>query len=333
MKLSSSQQQWIEQKSQSVGFLESRFMPLQLDPNYTDYHNWISENHHQPLEYLAKNKHLRENPAKLGENLRSAFIFLHPYPREFESKWIARYAWGKDYHSTLKTKLYQLSESFETEFGLDFEQRVCVDTAPVLERSLAQQAGLGWIAKNGCLIHRQHGSFFMIACWLTSFESDSKPTVSSFHCGKCTRCIDACPTDAFLKPGFIETQKCLSTQTIENRNFIPSEFIAQLDHQVFGCDICQEVCPWNRKQLYFAEKEHLPNMQTLLSLPEKDFRDYFRNTACDRPGWVGLRRNFLIAAVHEPDISDQIFIDHLKHTKQMIRQTAQDCLNFRKSSC
>lgn len=332
MKLSSNQQQWIEQKSHDMGFLESRFMPLQLDPNFTAYQNWITEKHHEPLEYLAKNNHLREDPRKLGDDLNSAFIFLHPYPREFESRWIARYAWGKDYHQTLKTKLYQLSEMFQKEFGLQFEQRICVDTAPVLERSLAKQAGLGWIAKNGCLLHRQHGSFFMIACWLTSIQCETSPAPASFHCGKCTRCMDACPTDAFLKPGFIETEKCLSTQTIENRKAISSEFIPHLNHQAFGCDICQEVCPWNRKHIYYAEREHLPDLHTLLSLPEKHFRDYFRNSACDRPGWTGLRRNFLIAAIHNPKISSRIFQDHLNHEKELIRQTAQDCLNFRNSS-
>lgn len=331
MTLSSTQQKWIEQKAQNMGFLECKHMPLKLDPNYSSFSDWVDQKHHQPLEYLAKNNHLREDPRKLGENLRSAYIFLHPYPKEFESKWIARYAWGKDYHQTLKSKLYQLSESFASEFNLSFEQRICVDTAPVLERSLAQQSGLGWIAKNGCLIHRKHGSFFMIACWLTSFECDTQPPTSSFHCGKCTRCIDACPTNAFLEPGFIETEKCLSTQTIENRKKISTEFYPSLQHQIFGCDICQEVCPWNRKQIYYPEKEHLPDLQTLLSLSEKEFRDYFRNTACERPGWTGLRRNFLIAAAHQQNINNQLFIDHLIHEKELIRQTAQDCLSYRSS--
>ena len=332
MKLSSEQLEWIQSKAVELGFLECKAVPLKEDPNYSAYENWIEEGHHKPLDYLARNNEFRKRPSQLGNNLQSAFVFLHPYPREFESKWVARYAWGKDYHHTMKSKLFQLSEFFETKFKLKFEQRICVDTAPVLERSLAQQSGLGWVAKNGCLISREHGSFFMIGCWLLSFEVELEPQISGFHCGKCTRCLDACPTDAFIKPGFLEIDKCLSAATIENRSEINSNFIKHLDQQVFGCDICQIVCPWNKKHVYEPQQEALPPLKELLSIPESNFRDYFRKTALERPGWIGLRRNFLIAAVHDESVPDNLFMEHLTHEKELIRNTARQCLEFRQST-
>ena len=330
MILSSEEEEWVYSSAKDLGFLEAKVIPLTNDPNYPVYQNWVDKGFHQPLEYLNRNNQFRENPKLLGEDLNSAFVFIHPYPIEFESKWVARYAWGKDYHSTMKAKLFELAENFQNKFNSLKEHRVCVDTAPILERSLAQQSGLGWIAKNGCLIHREHGSFFMIGCWLTSFKVHKKQTPASFHCGTCTRCLDQCPTDAFIQPGLLDAQKCLSTVTIENRNHIDQKFIPHLNEQVFGCDICQEVCPWNRKHHYNIENEYLPHLEELLRMPEQNFRDYFRKTAMDRPGWVGLRRNFLVAAAHQEDISNQLFIDHLDHPKDTIKITAQNILNWRK---
>jgi len=330
--LSSEHTSWIETHAKKLGFIESKPLLLKNDPNFKVYQDWLKKDFHKPLDYMARNQAIRENPKLLGEQLHSAIILLHPYPKEFESKWIARYAWGKDYHTTMKQKIHHLAENFKQEHHLHFEQRICVDTAPILERSLAQQAGLGWIAKNGCMIHRDHGSFFMIGCWLTSLNYEASTKPSSFHCGKCTRCIDACPTAAFIKPGLLDASKCLSTITIENKQSIEPHFFPHLNRQIFGCDICQEVCPWNRKQLYSPEREYLPPLDTLLRYSETQFRTYFKKTALERPGWTGLRRNFLIAAAHDQTIADDLFILHTIHDKEIIRKTALDLLKWRKAN-
>lgn len=329
MKLSREQSEWVREQVLQLGFLESALLPLQVDPNYSTYDTWMSEGHHEPLTYLGKNNNIRKDPKSIGQNLHSAFVFLHPYPKEFESRWVARYAWGKDYHHTMKAKLFQLAELFEQEFGPLKEHRVCVDTAPILERSLAEQSGLGWIAKNGCLLSRQHGSFFMIGVWMLSHTTDHVPNKASFHCGTCTRCMEACPTGAFLSPGLLEAKLCLSTQTIENRKAIDPSFYPHIHHQAFGCDICQEVCPWNRKTLYHPKQEHLPSLDQLLTLDETEFRKFFRKTALERPGWIGLRRNFLIAAANQEGIPKHIFELHLNHPNDIIRETAQHILDQR----
>lgn len=245
---------------------------------------------------------------------------------------IAKYAWGKDYHQVIKKKLFEMSDAYEKTFGPLESQRICVDTAPILERSIAQRAGLGWIGKNGCLISRKHGSFFLIATWMTSLRGPDLPaTASSFHCGKCTRCLDACPTDAFIQPGTLDASLCLSTQTIENRSTFPKEMIGKLNEQAFGCDICQDVCPWNRKHFPDAPKESLPDLNSLLLLPEQAFRDHFRKTPMERPTWSGLRRNFLVLSANRGDVPDETIASHLQDERDLVSSTARDVLNYRAS--
>jgi epoxyqueuosine reductase len=322
---------WIQAQAHSLGFLECAVLPLQVDPRFKSYAEWIDQGHHEPLGYLGQNLDKREDPRKLGEHLRSAVVFLHPYPQDFSSRHIARYAWGGDYHHIIRDKLKSLSANFQTSFGKLAEEKPCVDTIPLLERSLAERSGLGWIGKNGCLISRRHGSFFLLAAWLISSEISPStiPTPGSFHCGTCTRCMVACPTQAFIQPGMLEAKLCLSTQTIENRQAISPDFFKSIQKQAFGCDICQEVCPWNRKTTPTVQQEHLPPLLNLLTSPEPEFRAYFRNTALERPGWAGLRRNFLILAAHDCEISDALFTSHLNHSSEMIRQTARDILAWR----
>lgn len=322
---------WIEEYALKSGFLEVKPVTLEKDPNFEVYKNWIQQGHHKPLKYLEKNLDKRENPKRLGSQLHSALVFLYPYPKEFQSRYISKYAWGKDYHFQIKSKLQKLSKDFQSEWNNLNEEKVCVDTVPLLERSLAQRAGLGWIGKNGCLLSRKHGSFFFISCWLISLTLDTPQQKSHFHCGSCTRCIEACPTDAFLEPGLLEIELCLSTQTIENRKEIPPQFHPHLKENVFGCDICQDVCPWNRKRMYKAEHESLPSLKNLLEMEEPHFRDFFRDTPMTRPGWAGLKRNFLIAASHDSTIPNKTFEIYLKHNNPLLQQTAQQILNTKRN--
>ena len=325
--------EWIQSYSQTLGFLECAIIPLIPEPRFESYAEWIGQNYHGPLEYLARNMDKRADPRLLGSCLNSAVVFLHPYPNDFSSQYIARYAWGKDYHHIIHEKLGQLSHNFQKKFASLQEDKVCVDTVPLLERSLAERSGLGWIGKNGCLISRKHGSFFLLAIWLVSLEIPIS-TISNpghFHCGSCTRCLEACPTQAFIRPGALDASLCLSTLTIENRTSIHPIFFSSLHSQAFGCDICQTVCPWNNKKTPLVGHELLPPLNQLLTCSEMDFRAYFRKTALERPGWAGLRRNFLILAAHDPNIADEVFIHHFSHNSNVVQKTAQDLLAWRKS--
>jgi epoxyqueuosine reductase len=320
----------LEGIAHEAGFLECAAVPLTEDPNFETYQTWIEQEHHLPLNYLGNHLDKRKDPRRLGQELKTAIAFCHPTPQEFSSQFIARYAWGSDYHYTLREKIKQVSQQFQASFGELVEEKVCVDTIPILERSICERAGLGWIGKNGCLISRKHGSFFMLSVWLisASCETEIVPNPGTFHCGTCTRCLDACPTDAFISPGLLDAELCLASQTIELRGVMDAKFHPKLTHQAFGCDICQEVCPWNRKTLPKVDNEHLPPVLELLALDEPSFRSYFRKTALERPGWAGLRRNFLILASNHDPFPTSLMEDHLKHPHDIVSSTARQILDL-----
>jgi epoxyqueuosine reductase len=239
--------------------------------------------------------------------------------------WISRYAWGHDYHDVLKPKLEQLESWLRSELRQDFQSRVYVDTGPVLERLAAKHAGLGWLAKNTCLINQQLGSWLFLGVILT--DLDLAPTLAADHapprdlCGTCTRCIDACPTDAFVAPYVLDARRCISYLTIELRGAIPEEFRPAMGSMIFGCDICQDVCPWNGKPPATPLAEFLPRtipaiatdqtsaessapedaslfmpaLDWLISLTEDDFRRVFPASPVKRAKWRGLLRNACVA--------------------------------------
>ncbi len=238
--------------------------------------------------------------------------------------WISRYAWGDDYHDVLKPKLDELVSWLRSELRHDFQSRVYVDTGPVLERLAAKHAGLGWLAKNTCLINQQLGSWLFLGVILT--DLDLAPSLADRHalppdlCGTCTRCIDACPTDALVAPYVLDARRCISYLTIELRGAIPEEFRPAMGSMVFGCDICQDVCPWNRKSPATPLAEFLPRkiavgtagqvnaavppeddslfmpaLEWLVSLTEDDFRRIFRGSPVKRTKWRGLLRNACVA--------------------------------------
>lgn len=223
-----------------------------------------------------------------------------------ELAWVSRYAWGEDYHGVLRDGLARLAEKLRARSGQPFEFKICVDTAPLLERAYARRAGLGWIGKNTCLINQRMGSWFFLGELLTSLAllPDAPPPD---RCGTCTRCIDACPTAAIIPADSlggpshtIDSRLCIAYFTIELRGAIPQESRAAMGNHVFGCDICQDVCPWNARAPVTAEPgfsavHAAPPFEKLAGLSEEEFRDMFRNSPVQRARYNGFLRNVAVA--------------------------------------
>jgi len=272
------------------------------------YHDWVAAGHAGEMRYLTDHRAaVRDDPRNLLPSAKSIICVgklyetQWPHTTEFhdpERGWISRYAWGDDYHDVLRRGLRQLDARLR-ELHPEMESRICVDTAPLLERTYARLAGLGWIAKNTCLINQQQGSWFFLGELLTSLEiaPDAPPPD---RCGTCTRCIDACPTDAIPPGGGLDATKCISYFTIELRG--PKEGLDTGQH-IFGCDICQDVCPWNRRAPFtadpaFAPRHFAPRLDEMAALTEEQFRAMFRGTPVTRARYDGFIRNVTISQSH-----------------------------------
>jgi epoxyqueuosine reductase len=225
------------------------------------------------------------------------------FPRTTFSRlkaWISRYAWGLDYHDVLKVRTRELARWIEANFAA--RTRAYVDTGPLNERVLAKYAGIGWFGKNTCIINQHQGSWLFLGCILTNLDiqTDMPPPD---RCGSCTRCLDACPTDAFVAPYILDSRKCISYTTIELRGPIPEESRTGVGHHLFGCDICQDVCPWNRRapetfEPQFQPRPGLfhPEIETLLALKESQWQELIRHTPLKRAKVKGLMRNLMVVA-------------------------------------
>jgi len=271
------------------------------------YRQWVASGYAGEMRYLSDRRaEVRDDPRHLLPSARSIIcagkLYHTPWPTttEFDEParaWISRYAWGTDYHRELRRGLEHLDTLLRRSAG-PFESRICVDTAPLLERSYARLASLGWIGKNTCLINQQSGSWFFLGELLVSLDiaPDSPPPE---RCGTCHRCIDACPTAAIVPSG-IDSTLCISYFTIELRAAIPVEQRASIGPHVFGCDICQDVCPWNRRAPItadpaFAPREFAPPLEKLAALSEPEFRALFRGTPITRARYTGFLRNVAVA--------------------------------------
>jgi len=271
--------------------------------DFDRYRDWVERGLAGEMRYLTDHRaDIRSDPANLLPGVRSIISVgllyngPEPYSTEFsdpERAWISRYAWGEDYHTTVRAKLEDLAAKLQkTE---NFEWRACVDTAPLLERSIARDAGLGWIGKNTCLINQQSGSWFFLGELLTTLQIEPNSIPSPDRCGTCTRCIDACPTAA-LTPYELDATLCISYFTIELRSAIPATKRSQIGVNVFGCDICQDVCPWNRNAPRTAEpREFAPPLEKMAALTEPEFRTMFRRTPVTRAKYSGFLRNVAVA--------------------------------------
>jgi len=313
-----------------AGFSEAGLVALPYINDVRDaerFTAWIRTGRSGTMQYLARTNEAQElvraRTATPFPWARSAIVCMASYhspqpkstdPAPSDAGWIARYAWssrvdadGKrrpsDYHKVLLKRLRALEARLHDEFGA-FESRAYVDTGPVVERSLATAAGLGWTAKNTCLIHPRLGSFVFLAVLLTSLdvEPEHRSLTVPDRCGSCRRCLDACPTNALDAPYQMDATRCISYLTIEHHGAIEPELMEGMGRQVFGCDICQDVCPWNRKAPIAADPDLEarpelvnPALEALAALDERGFEQMFNGSPVRRAGFAGLRRNIAIA--------------------------------------
>jgi epoxyqueuosine reductase len=294
----------IKSKAKELGFLECAIIPAGfLDEEEEPFNQWLKAGMHGEMGYMQRNVEKRLNPRLLVENAKSVIVVLQNYyPKETqkdpEAPVLSKYAYGTDYHFVMKDKLKQLLAFIQENLG-PCSARPFVDSAPVLERAWARRAGLGWIGKNSNLLSVHHGSFFFIGELFLDVElpfDEPKPVAD--YCGTCTRCIDACPTKAIVANRVVDARKCISYQTIELKDDLDENLKGLFENRAFGCDICQDVCPWNLKSIPHEEEDFQPNPK-LMELSKEEwyqmkrplFNELFKNSAVKRAGYKGLKRN------------------------------------------
>ena len=292
----------IKSAADALGFLSCGISQADfLEDEAPRLEQWLNQGHHGSMSYMERHFDKRLDPRLLVPGAKSVVSLLlnyHTDKKQADPKApkISSYAYGKDYHFVIKEKLKELMQIIHREIG-EVNGRVFVDSAPVMDKAWAAKSGLGWLGKNTNLISKKVGSFFFIAELIIDLELDYDTPVTD-HCGSCTACIDACPTDALLQPYQIDGSKCISYLTIELKENIPTEFKGQMDNWAFGCDICQTVCPWNRFATPHDEPAFEPQ-EELLNLTKSEwqemtsvvFNQVFKNSAVKRTKFEGLKRN------------------------------------------
>lgn len=275
---------------------------VQLSDDAQRLEKWLKNNMHGSMHYMEKYFDIRIDPSLLVPDARSVITLLLNYLPAHEQNThapkISKYAFGKDYHEVIKNKLQQLLQSMQQNIG-EINGRGFVDSAPVLERSWAQRSGLGWIGKNGNLITKNAGSFFFIATLITDIELDYDDPFAKDFCGTCNKCIEACPTEAILPNKIINGSKCISYFTIELKDaLIPTEMKNKFENWMFGCDVCQDVCPWNRFSKPTTEIEFSPipeilnlSTQDWEHMTEETFKKIFKHSPLKRAKFKGIQRN------------------------------------------
>lgn len=293
--------QIIKQEAKRLGFDFCGISKAEfLEEEAPRLESWLKAGMHGKMEYMENYFDKRLNPTLLVEGSKSVISLLYNYyPDQFQNTEvpkISKYAYGKDYHEIIKDKLKEFLNTLKEQIG-EVNGRAFVDSAPVLDKAWAKKSGLGWIGKNALLINKQQGSFFFIAELIIDIDLEYDGPVQDY-CGTCTKCIDACPTEAILEPFIVNGSKCISYLTIELKDAIPNEFKNKMDNWAFGCDVCQDVCPWNRFSLPHHESEF--NNQTGLlnlttdewqELTEETFNTVFKKSAVKRTKYKGLKRN------------------------------------------
>jgi epoxyqueuosine reductase len=292
-----------------VGVAALDALPASRDAAF--FAQWLERGYAGEMGYLTGERaEKRREPQRVLAGVKSAICAALNYhsgaplsnePTEPGRGWISRYAWGSDYHDVLRTRLERLLERLRTRVGEPFEARVYVDTGPVLERALARQTPLGWLGKNTCLLNERLGSWFFLGEILTTLEIPADEPAAD-RCGTCTRCIDACPTQALREPRVLDSTRCISYWTIEYKGEIPEAIMPGIGRHVFGCDICQDVCPWNRRAPVTGVQEFQPrpglvnpSLDELAAMTPEQFRKRFRHSPVRRLGYRRFMRNVEVA--------------------------------------
>ncbi|MDN3674840.1 tRNA epoxyqueuosine(34) reductase QueG [Flavobacterium branchiarum] len=293
--------QFIKSESKRLGFLSCGISKAGfLEQEAPRLENWLNKNHNGQMAYMENHFDKRLDPTLLVDDAKSVVsLLLNYYPSETQEKdsfKISKYAFGQDYHFVIKEKLKELLHSIQEQIG-EVSGRVFVDSAPVLDKAWAAKSGLGWIGKNSNLITQKVGSFYFIAELILDLDLEYDYATTD-HCGSCTACIDACPTEAIVAPYVVDGSKCISYFTIELKENIPQEMKGKFDDWAFGCDTCQDVCPWNRFSKAHSEPLFNPNPDVMtmsrkdwIELTEETFRVVFKNSPIKRTKFDGLKRN------------------------------------------
>jgi len=311
----------IKNEARRLGFTLAGVTTPEPPSHFSTFERWLDAGRHGNMEYLAneRSRTRRADPCQILPECKSILVLAAPYadPRSAEASEeqipgpvgrVAAYAWEDDYHNVFIPKLEALVTFIEEQVGHPVTNRYYTDTGPILERDLAQRAGLGWIGKNTCLINPKHGSYFLLAEILLGIELEPDSPITTDHCGTCTRCIQACPTECILPDRTIDARRCISYLTIELKDDIPEELRPLLGDWVFGCDICQMVCPWNRFAADMVEGAFTPrtdvprpNLIRELELTPEAFNRKFKGSPVKRTKRRGYLRNVAVAAGNSGD--------------------------------
>ncbi len=294
---------WLKEKCRALGFDYCGIARAEkLDDDARRLENWLMKGMQGKMQYMENHFDLRTDPTRLVPGAKSVItVLINYFPQELQKPHapkIAKYAFGSDYHQVIRDKLRQLLYMMKEEIG-EINGRGFVDSAPVLERSWAIKSGLGWVGKNGNLINKQAGSFFFIATLIVDIELVYDDPFAKDYCGSCRRCIEACPTGAILENKVVDGSKCISYFTIELKDaLLPDELKSQFSNWMFGCDICQDVCPWNRFSKPNSEINFTPLPQILNfttrdweDVTEESFKQIFKNSPLKRRKFEGIKRN------------------------------------------
>ncbi|MEJ7778428.1 MAG: tRNA epoxyqueuosine(34) reductase QueG [Daejeonella sp.] len=294
---------FIKQEALRLGFHSCGISPAGfLADEAPRLETWLKKGSHGEMAYMENHFDKRLDPTLLVDGARSVIsLSINYYTDRIQedpsAPKISRYAYGQDYHYVIKNKAKLLIDSIRENIG-EVNGRAFVDSAPVLDKAWAKRAGLGWIGKNTNLINKKAGSFFFLAELITDLELEYDMAPTEDHCGTCTKCIDACPTEAIVAPYVVDGSKCISYLTIELKNELPSEFKGKMNNWMFGCDVCQDVCPWNKFSVLNTEPSFQPHPNLLglsssdwLEITEDTFKKVFQNSAVKRTKFSGLKRN------------------------------------------